>query len=127
MNEMREKFCDKVGMVTAFAGAAGAVYLFALRSFISLLSQNVTTFGYDDVMFFAMQAMVVVSLIGSLNAYRKHRNVFPPMLAIASAAAVIYGINSQLDIYFMFPGMLGMLAVSLWNSVESGRVEQEVD
>jgi hypothetical protein len=78
-------------------------------------------------MFFAMQAMVVVSLVGSLNAYRKHRNVFPPMLAIASAAAVIYGINAQLDIYYMFPGMLGMLAVSLWNSIATRRAAEGID
>src|SRR5829696_1747837 len=124
---MKENFCDRVGLVAAFAGAAGVTYLFALRSFVSFLSSDLFSAGYDGVMFLAMQAMVVVSLIGSLNAYRKHRNVFPPLLAIASAAAVIYGINSQLDIYYMFPGMLGMLAVSLWNSIESRRAAERVD
>jgi hypothetical protein len=49
--------------------------------------------------------------------------VLPLLLAIGSAAAIIYGINARLDVYYMFPGMVGLLVVSLWNSIETRRTE----
>ena len=105
--------------IAAVCAATGVCYLYGLRSFAAYISDSQYLLGYDDIMFFAMQAMVVVSLVGSLRAYRQNRKILPPVLAIASASAVIYGINAHLDPYFMFPGMVGMLVVSLWNSFET--------
>ena len=73
-------------------------------------------------MFWLMQLIVVLALAGSLKDYRRHRKTGPAVLGIASAAAVIYGINANLDTFFIFPGMIGMLAVSLWNSIELKRL-----
>jgi cytochrome bd-type quinol oxidase subunit 2 len=118
---MNGDFLDRAVSIAAVSAATGVCYLYGLRSFASYISDGQYVFGYDEVMFFAMQAMIVVSLVGSLRAYKQHRKILPPLLAIASASAVIYGINKQLDPYFMFPGMVGMLVVSLWNSFESKR------
>jgi hypothetical protein len=111
---MFDRILSAVGVLSALA----VIYGFAIRSVVLAFPGVSIPDAYDSTMFFVMQAIVVVSLIGSLNAYRKHSKVGPPILATISAAAVIYGINSQLDIYFMFPGMVGMLAVSAWNSIE---------
>ena len=72
-------------------------------------------------MFLLMQAIVLLSLIGSLRDYKRHGKTGPVVLAIASAAAIIYGINANLDTYFIFPGIVGMLIVSTWTSIELKR------
>ena len=109
-----------IAVVTA---GAGVIYLFAIRTFLMNLPGVVIPTGYDDVIFFAMQAMVLLSLVGSLRAYGRHRNILPPLIAIVSAGAIIYGINAHLDTYYMIPGMLGLLVVSLWNSFDASRAE----
>lgn len=121
---MNRDLLNRAISIAAVSAATGVCYLYALRTFAAYISDGQYVFGYDEVMFFAMQAMVIVSLVGSLRAYKQHRKILPPLLAIASSAAVIYGINSQLDPYFMFPGMVGMLVVSLWNSFESQRAAE---
>ena len=78
-------------------------------------------------MFLLMQAIVLFSLVGSLRDYKRHRKMGPTVLAIASAAAIIYGINANLDTYFIFPGIVGMLIVSTWSSIEIKRTASPDD
>lgn len=124
---MRTCLPERAASIVVFTAAAGVIYLFAIRTLLLNLPGVVIPTGYDDVIFFAMQAMVLLSLVGSLRAYRRHRSIFPLLLAIASASAIIYGINAHLDTYYMIPGMLGMLVVSLWNSFNASRAEGGVN
>lgn len=101
-------------VVWAMIPAAGVVAaLFGPRNFSR----------YESGTFYIMQGLVLLALVGSLISYRGHRKVLPLLLAIGSAAAIIYGINARLDVYYMFPGMVGLLVVSLWNSIETRRAE----
>ena len=75
----------------------------------------------DEWLFYAMQGLVLLGLVRSLIEYRKRREVIPLLLTILSSAAIIYGINNRLDVYYIYAGIIGLLVVSVWNSIESRR------
>jgi len=112
---------DKIGSVgTVVAGMASPCcfpFLGLAGSALGLafLSQ------FEDWVPLAIQGLVLVALVGNFIAYRTHRKVAPLILAIASTAAVIYGVNTRLDTNYIYGGMLGLLIVAAWNSFESRR------
>src|SRR3546814_15890767 len=59
------------------------------------------------------QAMVVISLAGLFISYRRHRSVYPLLIAIPAAVLIFYGYyfgsNDYLT-YFLYAGMFGLLA-----------------
>ena len=112
---------DKVGSIGAvIAGSAVPCCFPFLGVFGSILGLSFLA-RYDDYMMWVMQALVLLALVGSLIAYRRHRKISPLILAIASTSAIIYGINTNLDTYFIYGGLIGLLVVSVWNSIESKR------
>jgi hypothetical protein len=116
---------DKVGSIGAvIAGAAVPCCFPFLGVFGSILGLSFLA-GYDDYMIWVMQGLVLLALVGSLIAYRRHRKIAPLILALASTSAIIYGINTNLDTYFIYGGLIGLLVVSVWNSIESKRCATE--
>ena len=112
---------DKVGSIGAvIAGSAVPCCFPFLGVFGSILGLSFLA-RYDDYMMWVMQALVLLALVGSLIAYRRHRKIAPLILGIASTSAIIYGINTNLDTYFIYGGLVGLLVVSVWNSIESKR------
>jgi hypothetical protein len=116
---------DKVGSIGAvIAGSAVPCCFPFLGVFGSILGLSFLA-RYDDYMMWVMQALVLLALVGSLIAYRRHRKIAPLILGIASTSAIIYGINTNLDTYFIYGGLVGLLVVSVWNSIESKRCATE--
>lgn len=61
------------------------------------------------------QAMVVISLGGLYVSYRRHRCIYPLLIAIPSGLLILYGYhfnNSDYWTYFLYAGMLGLLAAT---------------
>lgn len=64
------------------------------------------------------QALVVVSLAGLYISYRKHGCFYPLAVSIPSGLLIFYGYhfnNSDNWTYFLYAGMLGLLAATVWN------------
>jgi hypothetical protein len=64
------------------------------------------------------QIMVLVSLIGLYISYRKHRCMYPLLVAVPSGIMIFYAYhfnNSDNWIYFLYVGMFGLLIATLWN------------
>lgn len=58
------------------------------------------------------QLMVLISIIGFIISYRKHRCTYPLLIAIPSGLLIFYGYhfnNSDYWTYFLYGGMLGLL------------------
>src|SRR5690349_2379729 len=118
---MSTNILDKVGSVGAvIAGAAVPCCFPFLSLFGSILGLSFLA-RYESAIMYVLQGLVLLALVGSVIAYRGHRKRTPLILAILSTAAIIYGINTTLDIYFIYGGMIGLLIVSVWNSIESRR------
>jgi hypothetical protein len=114
---------DKIGSIGSVIAAAAAPCCFPLFGLFGSIVGLGFLAAYEDYMLWVMQGLVLLALVGSLIAYRRHRKVAPLILAIISTSAIIYGINSNLDTYFIYGGMVGLLIVSVWNSIESKRCE----
>lgn len=112
---------SKAGLIAELVGSVSVILFIPFLAAVFAIIGIDCIRGNEGAMFYVMQLMVVLSLAGSLTAYRGHRKAAPLVLAILSAAAIIYGINAGLDTHYMYPGMIGMLAVSVWNSVETRR------
>lgn len=112
---------DKVGSVGAvLAGAAVPCCFPFLSLFGSILGLSFLA-PYESVLMYALQGLVLLALVGSFIAFRGHRKAAPLVLSVVSTAAVLYGINTDLNIYYIYGGMIGLLVVAVWNSIESRR------
>ena len=118
---MSVNILDKVGSVGAvIAGAAVPCCFPFLSLFGSILGLSFLA-RYESTVMYVLQGMVLLALVGSFIAYRGHRKAAPLVLSVLSTASVIYGVNSGLDIYYIYGGMAGLLVVAVWNSVEARR------
>jgi len=118
---MSTNILDKVGSVGAvIAGAAVPCCFPFLSLFGSILGLSFLA-RYESVIMYVLQGMVLLALIGSFVAYRGHRKAAPLVISVLSTASVIYGINTDLNIYYIYGGMAGLLLVAVWNSIESRR------
>ena len=70
---------------------------------------------------YAMQALVVLALVGTFIAYRGHRKIAPLLLGIVSTGSILYSVNTDMNIYLLYGGMAGLLIVAVWNSIEGRR------
>ena len=64
------------------------------------------------------QIMVLVSLIGLYISYRKHRCMYPLLVAVPSGIMIFYTYhfnNGDNWIYFLYVGMFGLLIATVWN------------
>lgn len=64
------------------------------------------------------QAMFLISIAGLYISYRRHRCMYPLIVAIFSGLLVVYGYhfnNTDYWIYFLYAGIFGLLAATLWN------------
>ncbi len=118
---MSTNILDKVGSVGAvIAGAAVPCCFPFLSLFGSILGLGFFA-QYEGVIMYLIQALVVLALVGSIIAFRGHRKVLPLIVSVLSTASVLYGMNSGLDIYYIYGGMIGLLLVAVWNTIEARR------
>lgn len=109
---------DKLGTFGLFITALFSPCCFPLFAFAAsaLGLGSFELFGGWTMWVF--QAMVIVSIGGLYISYRKHRCMYPLLTAIPSGLLVFYGYyfgNSDNMIYFLYSGMFGLLAATIWN------------
>lgn len=118
---MSTNILDKVGSIGAvLAGAAVPCCFPFLSLFGSILGLSFFA-QYEGIIMYLIQGLVLLALVGSILAYRGHRKVLPLILAVFSTASVLYGMNTGLDIYYIYGGMIGLLIVAVWNTIEARR------
>ena len=118
---MAVNILDKLGSVGAVVAGAAVPCCFPFLSlFGSIVGLSVFA-EYEGVIMYVLQGLVLLALVGSIIAYQGHRKVLPLILSILSTAAIIYGMNAGIDVYFIYGGMIGLLIVSVWNSIEARR------
>jgi hypothetical protein len=118
---MARNILDKFGAVGAVIAGAAAPCCFPFLSVLGSILGLSVFMRYEEWILYIIQALVLLSLVGSLIAYRRHRKPAPLILAIASTAAIIYEINSDLDTNYIYGGMIGLLIVSAWNTFATRR------
>lgn len=118
---MATNVLDKVGSVGAVIAGAAVPCCFPFLSLIGSILGLSFLAPYERYILYAMQVLVVVALVGSVIAFRNHRKIVPLLLGILSTAAVLYSLNTNMDVRLLYGGLAGLLVVAVWNSIEARR------
>ena len=122
---MSTNILDKVGSIGAVIAGAAVPCCFPFLSLIGSILGLSFLAPYETYVMYAMQVLVVLALVGTVIAYRGHRKIAPLILGILSTAAVLYAVNTDLNIYLLYGGMAALLVVAVWNSIEGRRCETQ--
>jgi hypothetical protein len=109
---------DKIGTVGLFITAIFSPCCFPLFAFVAsaLGLGSFELFGGWTMWVF--QAMVIVAIFGLYISYRKHKCLYPLLVAIPSGLLIFYGYHfngSDYWTYFLYAGMFGLLVATIWN------------
>lgn len=109
---------DKAGTTGLFITALFSPCCFPLFAFAAsaLGLGSFELFGAAAMWIF--QAMVLVSIAGLYITYRRHRCIYPLLLATVSGLLIFYGYHfyeSSAWLYFIYADMAGLLAATVWN------------
>ncbi len=112
------KNIDKFGTAGLFLTAIFSPCCFPLFAFAAsaLGLGSAELFGGWTMWIF--QAMVLVSILGLYISYRKHGCLYPLLVAVPSGLLIFYAYHFNDNdnwIYFLYAGMFGMLAATIWN------------
>lgn len=118
---MATNILDKVGSVGAVIAGAAVPCCFPFLSLIGSILGLSFLAPYEAYVMYAMQVLVVAALVGTVIAYHSHRKILPLLLGIVSTGAVLYAMNTNLNLYFLYSGLGGLLIVAVWNSIEAKR------
>lgn len=118
---MATNILDKVGSIGAIIAGAAVPCCFPFLSLIGSILGLSFLAAYETYILYAMQFLVVVALIGSVIAYRGHRKVLPLILGLLSTAAVLYALNTDMNVKILYSGLAGLIVVAIWNSIEAKR------
>ena len=118
---MSTNILDKVGSVGAVLAGAAVPCCFPFLSLIGSILGLSFLAPYQNYVMYAMQALVMLALVGTVIAYRGHRKILPLILGVFSTAAVLYAVNTNMNIYLLYGGLAGLLIVAVWNSIEGRR------
>ena len=118
---MTTNILDKVGSVGAVITGAAVPCCFPFLSLIGSILGLSFLAPYESTIMYVFQGLVLVALVGSFIAYRGHKKIAPLILAVISTASVLYGMNTTLNVYLIYGGMIGLLIVAMWNTIEARR------
>ena len=118
---MATNVLDKIGSVGAVIAGSAVPCCFPFLSLIGSILGLSFLAPYERYILYAMQVLVVVALVGSVIAFRNHRKIIPLLVGILSTAAVLYSLNTNMDVRFLYGGLAGLLVVAVWNSIEARR------
>lgn len=118
---MATNILDKVGSIGAIIAGAAVPCCFPFLSLIGGILGLSFLAPYEGYVMYAMQGLVLIALVGSFLAYRAHRKVLPLILSAISSATVLYALNTDMDVKLIYGGMVGLIVVAIWNSIEGKR------
>lgn len=112
---------DKVGSIGTLLAGIAMPCCFPFLSLIGGILGLSFLAPYEKYILYAMQVLVIVALAGTVIAYRGHRKILPLLLGSVSTIAVLFALNTNMNIPILYGGLAGLIAVSIWNSVEAKR------
>jgi hypothetical protein len=111
---------DKFGAVGALLAAAAAPCCFPLLAGIGAALGLGALQAWRGYMDYAIQLFVILSVVGGVFAFRQHRQMWPLVIGLASAAAVLFAFYVRYQVALIYGGLAG-LAVAAGGSIIARR------
>ncbi|MCC7307135.1 MAG: MerC family mercury resistance protein [Acidobacteria bacterium] len=118
---MATNILDKVGSIGAIIAGGAVPCCFPFLSLIGGILGLSFLAPYETYVLYVMQGLVLLALVGSAIAYRGHRKILPLILAFLSTGAVLFALNTGMNVKILYPGLVGLIVVAVWNSIEAKR------
>lgn len=109
---------DKLGTAGLFLTALFSPCCFPLFAFAASALGLGSFELFGGLTMWIFLAMVLVSVAGLYLSYRRHRCLYPLMVAISGGLFILcafYFNGSDYQAYFLYNGMFGLLVATIWN------------
>jgi hypothetical protein len=107
---------DKFGAVFAVLGAAATPCCFPLFTSIGAALGLSAFERFAPQISYAIQFCVVLSLAGSVAAFRKHRVIYPSLIAAAGTVAAFAYYYATPGLSWIYFGFLAIVVSAVWNA-----------
>lgn len=108
---------DKLGAVGAVLAAAAAPCCFPLLAALGAALGLGALQAWRGYMDYAIQGFVLISVAGSAFAFRQHRQAWPLVIGLASAAVIFFAFYVSNHVALIYTGLAGLAVASIWNVV----------
>lgn len=108
---------DKIGSIGTIVAAFGMSCCLPLFAAVSSVVGLGFLARYEYEMFYVMQVAAVLAALGTLWAFRRHKNLLPVILGFTSAGLIIYAVNTSLNMWLIYGGMVGLIGTATLNSI----------
>lgn len=112
---------DKLGSVGTIIAAFGMSCCLPLFAAVGSAIGIGFLARYEYEMFYGMQIAAVLSVAGTLWAYRHHKSIVPVITGVLSTGLIVYSVNTSLDSSLIYSGMFGLIATAILNAVYAKR------
>jgi MerC mercury resistance protein len=113
---------DRVGSLGALIAAVAAPCCFPLFAALSAAVGLGALGRYETIVLYAFQAFALLSLIGLVFAFARHRHLGPLTVGLLSVGLLAYTFYYEFQSATLYVGLFGLLAATLWNYFCSRRV-----
>ena len=115
------KILDKIGSVGALLSAAACPACFPLFAIVGSALGLGALRPFEGYAMYAMQAFVLLALLGNIIAYRAHRRRGPLLLGVLSPLLVFFAYHVMFSPPLIYVGLFGLLGAAVWNFIENKR------
>lgn len=106
---------DKLGAVGAVLAAAAAPCCFPLLAALGAALGLGALQAWRGYMDYAIQAFVLLSVVGSVFAFRQHRQAWPLVIGLSSAVLVFFAFYASYHVALIYAGLAGLAVAAAWN------------
>lgn len=121
MHSVRIRFLDKIGSIGAIIAAASCPVCFPVLAAAGSAIGFGVLHPYEGKMLILFQALVLVSLIGLVLSFRRHRRPLPLIVGILSALLILFAFHIRFNEILNYVGLFGLLSASALNILENRR------
>jgi hypothetical protein len=110
---------DRIGSIGALIAAIAAPCCFPLFAAAGTALGLGALGSYESVVLYLFQAFALLSFVGLIVALRRHRNLGPTIVGVASISALAYHFYVSYSLALLYAGLSGLLAATFWNYLVS--------
>ena len=111
---MKKLALDKLGSFGAVVAAAACPVCFPKLALFGAIFGFGALQQYETLLFFAAQALVLVSVLAHFMSFRKHKN--KGLLSLAAGSGLLFFVSLYLIVweYMSYLALSGLIAATIW-------------
>lgn len=117
---------DRIGSIGVVLAAIAAPCCFPLFAAIGTAAGLGALGQYEGIILYIFQSFALVTFIGLILAFRKHRKMGPILIGAFSCALLGYHFYAHFSFALLYCGLLGIVAATLWNYLINRRAKTAI-